>query len=110
MPPHCGDPGPAAEYAAIEPATLGRPELALDPPISYYQRLVAQDQDEAADIATEHLATHSPEETIDGLLVPALGIMGVVFALVWGGILLLRRDLMGKMARGELPSQQVRDP
>ena len=45
-----------------------------------------------------------------GLLVPALGVMGVVFALVWAGILLLRRDLAGKMARGELPSQQVRDP
>jgi hypothetical protein len=45
-----------------------------------------------------------------GLLVPALGVMGVVFALVWGGILLLRRDLMGKMARGELPSQQLREP
>jgi uncharacterized protein DUF4233 len=45
-----------------------------------------------------------------GLVVPALGVMGVVFALVWGGILLLRRDLAGKMARGELPSQQVRDP
>ncbi|MHA6630798.1 DUF4233 domain-containing protein [Pseudonocardia sichuanensis] len=45
-----------------------------------------------------------------GLLVPALGVMGVVFALVWGGLLLLRRDLAGKMARGELPSQQVRDP
>jgi hypothetical protein len=45
-----------------------------------------------------------------GLLVPALGVMGVVFALVWAGILLLRHDLMGKMARGELPSQQVREP
>jgi hypothetical protein len=45
-----------------------------------------------------------------GLLVPALGVMGVVFALVWGGLLLLRRDLAQKMARGELPSQQVRDP
>jgi len=45
-----------------------------------------------------------------GLLVPALGVMGVVFALVWGGILLMRRDLLGKMARGELPSQQVREP
>ncbi|GAA0949101.1 DUF4233 domain-containing protein [Pseudonocardia zijingensis] len=45
-----------------------------------------------------------------GLLVPALGVMGVVFALVWGGILLLRRDLVGKMERGELPSQQVREP
>jgi hypothetical protein len=29
---------------------------------------------------------------------------------VWAGILLLRRDLLGKMARGELPSQQVREP
>ena len=45
-----------------------------------------------------------------GLLVPALGVMGVVFALVWGGLLLLRRDLAGRMARGELPAQQVRDP
>jgi hypothetical protein len=45
-----------------------------------------------------------------GLLVPALGVMGVVFALVWAGILLLRRDLLGKMERGELPSQQVREP
>jgi hypothetical protein len=45
-----------------------------------------------------------------GLLVPALGVMGVVFALVWGAILMMRRDLLGKMARGELPSQQVRDP
>jgi hypothetical protein len=45
-----------------------------------------------------------------GLLVPALGVMGVVFALVWAGILLLRRDLLGKMARGELPGQQVREP
>jgi hypothetical protein len=44
-----------------------------------------------------------------GLLVPALGVMGVVFALVWGGLLLLRRDLAGKMARGELPAQRARD-
>jgi hypothetical protein len=44
-----------------------------------------------------------------GLLVAALGVMGVVFALVWGGLLLLRRDVAGKMARGELPSQQARD-
>ncbi len=44
-----------------------------------------------------------------GLLVAALGVMGVVFALVWGGLLLLRRDVAGKMARGELPSQQVPD-
>ncbi|MCU1665491.1 MAG: hypothetical protein JWR58_5556 [Pseudonocardia sp.] len=44
-----------------------------------------------------------------GLLVPALGVMGGVFALVWAGLLLLRRDVVGKMARGELPSQQFRD-
>jgi hypothetical protein len=36
-------------------------------------------------------------------------VMGVVFALVWGAILMMRRDLLGKMARGELPSQQVRE-
>lgn len=46
-----------------------------------------------------------------GVLVPALGVMGVVFALVWGGLLLMRRDVAQRMARGELPSQQqVRDP
>ncbi|HXV92965.1 MAG TPA: DUF4233 domain-containing protein [Pseudonocardia sp.] len=41
-----------------------------------------------------------------GLLVPALAIMGVVFALLWGGLLLLRRDVARKMARGELPAQR----
>lgn len=43
-----------------------------------------------------------------GLLVPALGVLGVVFALVWGGLLLLRRDVARRLARGELPAQQVR--
>jgi hypothetical protein len=42
-------------------------------------------------------------------LVPALGIIGILFALVWGGLLLLRRDVALRMARGELPSQQVPD-
>jgi len=41
-----------------------------------------------------------------GLLVPALAITGGVFALVWGGLLLLRRDVAGRLARGELPGQQ----
>ena len=45
-----------------------------------------------------------------GLLVPALGAMGLVFALVWGVILLLRRDVARKMARGELPAQQRPGP
>lgn len=38
--------------------------------------------------------------------VPALGVIGVVFALVWAGLLLMRRDVARKMARGELPSQR----
>ncbi|NMH96755.1 DUF4233 domain-containing protein [Pseudonocardia acidicola] len=41
-----------------------------------------------------------------GVFVLALGIMGLVFALVWGGLLLMRRDVAQKMARGELPSQR----
>lgn len=40
------------------------------------------------------------------LLVPALGIVGIGFVLVWGGILLMRRDVARKMARGELPAQR----
>ena len=42
-----------------------------------------------------------------GLLAPSLGLMGLVFLLVWGFLLYLRRDVAQKMARGELPSQQV---
>lgn len=45
-----------------------------------------------------------------GLLVVALGVLGVVFALVWAGILLLRRDVVARMARGELPAQRNQDP
>ncbi|HWN33658.1 MAG TPA: DUF4233 domain-containing protein [Pseudonocardia sp.] len=41
-----------------------------------------------------------------GFLVGALGALGVVFALVYGGLLALRRDVAAKMARGELPSQR----
>ncbi|MFC4942282.1 DUF4233 domain-containing protein [Pseudonocardia sp. GCM10023141] len=40
------------------------------------------------------------------LFVPALGWMGGVFLLVWIGLLLMRRDVAQKMARGELPSQR----
>ena len=45
-----------------------------------------------------------------GFLVPALVAVGIVFVLVWAGLLLLRRDVALRMARGELPSQQVPDP
>lgn len=41
-----------------------------------------------------------------GLLAPALGVMGVVFAAVWALLLYLRRDVAGRMARGELPAQR----
>ena len=40
--------------------------------ISYYQRLLAMDQAEAAEIVEEHLTSHSPEQIYDGVLIPAL--------------------------------------
>ena len=40
--------------------------------ISYYQRLLAGDQDEAAEIVEEHLENHSFEETCDEVMVPTL--------------------------------------
>jgi hypothetical protein len=42
-----------------------------------------------------------------GLLVPVLGVMGLVFAAVWALLLLLRRDVARRMERGELPAQQA---
>jgi predicted PurR-regulated permease PerM/CheY-like chemotaxis protein len=45
---------------------------ALDPDIGYYQRLLAKDQDEAADIATEKLRSSSLEQVFDELFIPAL--------------------------------------
>jgi hypothetical protein len=46
-----------------------------------------------------------------GLLVPALGAMGLVFAAVWAGVLLMRRDVLRRMERGELPAQRAaREP
>jgi hypothetical protein len=41
-----------------------------------------------------------------GVLVFALGALGVLFGLVWFALLMMRRDVARKMARGELPSQQ----
>lgn len=45
---------------------------AMESSISYYQRLLAMDQAEAAEIVEEHLASHSPEQIYDGVLIPAL--------------------------------------
>ncbi|MCP2165099.1 DUF4233 domain-containing protein [Goodfellowiella coeruleoviolacea] len=39
------------------------------------------------------------------VLVP-LGVIGILFALVWGYLLWLRRDVAKRMAEGRLPSQQ----
>jgi predicted PurR-regulated permease PerM len=40
--------------------------------ISYYQRLLAMDQAEAAEIVEEHLKTYPQEQIFDGVLIPAL--------------------------------------
>jgi predicted PurR-regulated permease PerM len=40
--------------------------------ISYYQRLLAMDQDEASEIVEEHLKSHPKEQIFDDILVPAL--------------------------------------
>jgi predicted PurR-regulated permease PerM len=56
--------------------------------ISYYQRLLAMDQDEAAEIVEEHLKSHPEEQVYDDVLVPALNYA--------------KRDFdMGKMAESE---------
>lgn len=43
------------------------------------------------------------------VLVTPLGVVGVIFALVWAALLLMRRDVARRMARGELPSQRGAD-
>src|SRR5262249_26038484 len=44
----------------------------LDTEVSYYQRLLARDQDEATALVDEYLAKHSPDSVFDEVLVPAL--------------------------------------
>jgi predicted PurR-regulated permease PerM len=49
-------------------------EPALDAGISFYQRLLARDQDEAEDLILEQIKeSGSPEEVYDAMLLPALG-------------------------------------
>jgi predicted PurR-regulated permease PerM len=45
---------------------------AMESNISYYQRLLAMDQAEAAEIVEEHLKTHPQEQLFDEVLIPAL--------------------------------------
>jgi hypothetical protein len=47
-------------------------EPVMETKISYYQRLLAMDQDEAADIVEEQLKAHPQEQIYDEVLVPAL--------------------------------------
>ena len=44
----------------------------LEPKARYYQRLLARDQDEAADIIEEYVKAHDPESVYDEVLLPAL--------------------------------------
>ena len=45
---------------------------ALAPEFSYYQRLLARDQGEAADLIEQHIKTEAPRTVYDALLLPAL--------------------------------------
>jgi predicted PurR-regulated permease PerM len=47
-------------------------EPVLEPHITYYQRLLAKDQDEASDLVEEYLHTHSVAEVYDQVFLPAL--------------------------------------
>jgi predicted PurR-regulated permease PerM len=45
---------------------------ALDPHVNYYQRLLAEDEDEGEQIVEEYLEEHSPAELYDNVILPAL--------------------------------------
>src|SRR6266849_2823260 len=53
-------------------ATLMSDAAVLAPDVAYYQRLLAGDQSEAAELIEEHVAKHSGETVYDALLIPAL--------------------------------------
>lgn len=52
--------------------TLMADTPALPPEYGYYQRLLARDQSEAADLIERHIKTHPPQSVYDALLLPAL--------------------------------------
>jgi len=59
---------PEMDFVAI----LAGDEPALEPSVTYYQRLLAEDQDEATEIVEKFLADNLPERLYDDLLIPAL--------------------------------------
>jgi predicted PurR-regulated permease PerM len=44
----------------------------LEPDVAFYQRLLAEDEDEATEIVEEFVRTHPPEQIYDAVLLPAL--------------------------------------
>ena len=52
--------------------TLMADRPALAPEYNYYQRLLARDQGEAADLVERYVKSHRPESVYDALLLPAL--------------------------------------
>jgi predicted PurR-regulated permease PerM len=46
----------------------------MDPEFTFYQRLLARDQDEATDVVSEFLRAHPPETVCDEVLAPALAL------------------------------------
>src|SRR5262249_41757572 len=61
---------PNLEFLAV---LLGD-EPVLEPYAAYYQRLLARDQDEAADLIEEYAHEHNSQEAFDSILVPALSL------------------------------------
>lgn len=49
-------------------------EAALTPPMTLFQRLAARDRDEIWHIVTTYGATHTPEQVVDDLILPALAL------------------------------------
>jgi predicted PurR-regulated permease PerM len=47
-------------------------EPALDPEVTFYQRLLAQDREEATELVQKYIKENPPEQVFDALLVPAL--------------------------------------
>jgi hypothetical protein len=52
--------------------TLMADTVALAPEYGYYQRLLARDQSEAAELIDNHIKTEPPESAYDALMLPAL--------------------------------------
>jgi hypothetical protein len=91
---------PQVEFLGI----LLSDEPVLEPHTGYYQRLVAQDQDEAADLVEEFLDTHTLAEAYEVVLIPALStakkdlVRGHLSASEWEYIVLTTRELIEELS------------